>query len=234
MKQYNPLTHIDFFEAYKKGQRHFLDLGFEYLDGFSNKDFSDIIFEGCFLYLDFRNSNLTNSKFIGCNIKEIDLRNSNLTNALMTNCLVECAMFKGATVDGFKFLENYYYGLTLGQEEFNDKIVHSDAYILRKELSEKEYKETMGSKMTDITETAEPVVDIWAYVKDLVYEKIVSEYAFKNNLVEKVYRNDMFSFDHILLPTSDENIFIVIVVKLGNATILGHYRLNLTKEYSLG
>lgn len=234
MKQYNPLTHIEFFEAYKNGQRHFLDLDFEHLDGFSNKDFSDIVFEGCFLYLDFRNSNLTNAKFIGCNIKEIDLRQANLTNALMTNCLVECALFKGATVEGFKFLDNYYYGLTLGQEDFNDKIIHSDAYILTKTLSEKEYNETMGSKMIEVTETAEPVVDIWAYVKDLVYENIVSDYVFKNNLVEKVYRNDTATYDHILLPTNNKNVFIVLVVKLGNATIIGHYRLDLTKEYSLG
>jgi len=234
MKQYNPLTHIEFFEAYKNGQRQFSDLDFEYLEGFSNKDFSDIVFEGCFLYLDFRNSDLTNAKFIGCNIKEIDLRQANLTNALMTNCLVESAMFNGATVTGFKFIDNYYFGLTLGQKDFDDKIIHSDAYILTKTLSEKEYKETMGSKMTDVTETAEPIVDIWAYVKELVYENIVSDYVYKNNLVEKVYRNDTSSFDHILLPTSDENVFIVLVVKLDNATIHGHYRLDLTKEYFLG
>jgi hypothetical protein len=87
--------------------------------------------------------------------------------------------------------------------------------------------------MADVTETAEPIVDIWTYVKDLVYENIVSEYVFKNNLVEKVYRNDTSTFDHILLPTNDKNVFIVIVVKIGNATILGHYKLDLTKEYFL-
>jgi hypothetical protein len=233
MKQYNPLTHNAFFETYNSGQRYFRNLDFEYLGGFSNKDFSDIIFEDCLLYVDFRNSNLSNSRFKSCNIKEIDLRYANLTNALITNCLVESALFKGAIVDGFKFIDNYYYGLTIGQEDFNDKLIHSDAYILTKALSEKEYKETIGSKMTDITETVEPIVDIWAYVKDLVYENIVSEYVFKNNLVEKVYRNETSSFDHILLPTSNENVFIVIVVRLDNATILGHYRLDLTKEYSL-
>jgi uncharacterized protein YjbI with pentapeptide repeats len=221
----------NFFEAYKSGQRHFIDLEFEYLEGFSNRDFSDIIFENCFLYVDFRNSNLTNAKFIGCNIKEIDLRQANLTSALMTNCLVESAMFKGAVVTGFKFIDNYYYGSTIGREEFEDIIIHSDAYILTMTLSEKEYKETMGSQMTDITEKAEPTVDIWAYAKDLAYENIISEYVLKNNLVEKVYRNDTLSFDHILLPTSNEKIFIVIVVRLNNATIFGHYRLDLAKEY---
>lgn len=227
------MTQINFFEAYKNGERHFLDLDFEYLEGFSNKDYSDIIFESCFLYLDFRNSNFTNAKFIGCNVKEIDLRQANLTNAFMTNCLVESALFKGAIVNGFKFLDNYYYGQTIGQKEFNNKIIHSEAYILTKTLSEKEYKQTIGYKMADVTQTAEPIIDIWTYVKDLVYENIVSEYVFKNNLVEKVYRNDTSTFDHILLPTSDKNVFIVIVVEIANATILGHYQLDLTKEYSL-
>lgn len=230
MKQHSPLTNIDFFEAYKHGQRNFLDLNFEYLDGFSNKDFSNIVFENCFLYVDFRNSNLTNAKFIECNIKEIDLRKANLTNAFMTNCLVESALFKGASVNGFQFLNNYYYGLTIGQKEFDEKIIHSDAYILTKTLSEKQYKETMGSKMTDVTQTFEPIVDIWTYVKELVYENIISGYILNHNLVNKVYRNETSSFDHILLKTSDDNTFIVIVVKLINASIFGHYQLNLTKK----
>ncbi|MBK8547770.1 MAG: pentapeptide repeat-containing protein [Saprospiraceae bacterium] len=36
-----------------------------------------MIFENCFLYLDFHNSNLTNADFISCNIKEIDLLGAN-------------------------------------------------------------------------------------------------------------------------------------------------------------
>jgi len=119
------MTHVEFFEAYRSGQRHFSGLDFEYLNGFSNKDFSDIVFDSCFLYIDFKNSNLTNSKFISCNIKEIDLRNANLTNAFMTNCLVESAMFKGAVVQGFKFIDNYYFGLTIGQKEF-DKLIANE------------------------------------------------------------------------------------------------------------
>lgn len=116
----------DFFEAYKRGQRRFLDLDFEYLEGFSNNDFTDIIFENCFLNLNFQNSNLTNAQFLNCNIKDIDLRRANLTNALVKNCSVECAMFKGANVSNFKFIDNYYYGITLGQKDFDDKLVDSE------------------------------------------------------------------------------------------------------------
>ena len=73
------MTKEEFFESYKNGQRYFVDLDFENEEGFSNRDFSNIIFENCFLYIDFQNSNLTSAECINCNIKEIDLRNSNLT-----------------------------------------------------------------------------------------------------------------------------------------------------------
>ena len=122
------MTTKEFFDAYKNGQRYFADLDFEYEAGFSNNDFSDIIFESCFLYLDFRNSNLTNAQFISCNIKEIDLRNANLTNAFMTKCLVESAIFKGANVTNFRFAENYYFGLTLNQKEFDSELINSDKH----------------------------------------------------------------------------------------------------------
>lgn len=124
------MTITEFFEAINKGQRHFksLDFGFEDGDHFSNKDFSGIVFEECFLYIDCRNSNFTGGGFIGCNMKEIDLRGADLTNASMTRCLLESAMFKGATVTNFKFTENYAFGSTLDQAFFNETLIHSDEY----------------------------------------------------------------------------------------------------------
>jgi len=116
------MTKIEFYKAYEDGERYFTSLDFEYLDGFTNKDFSNIIFENCFLYLDFRGSDLTNAQFLNCNIKEIDLRNTNLTGALIKNCLTESAMFKDAIVRDFKFIDNYYYGLTIGQKEFDEML----------------------------------------------------------------------------------------------------------------
>lgn len=121
------MTTKAFFDAYKNGQRHFTGLVFEYEEGFSDQDFTDIIFENCFLYLNFRNSNLRNAAFISCNIKEIDLRGANLTDAVMTKCLVESALFKAAIVTNFRFTENYYYGHTLGQTDFDTRLMHSDA-----------------------------------------------------------------------------------------------------------
>lgn len=112
------MDYTTFLQAYNNGQRYFKDLDFEYTDGFSNKDFSDVVFEHCFLYVDFSYSNLTNAKFIECNIKEIDLSHSNLANALMTKCLAESALFNKAIIDGFIFIENYSCGATIGQKKF--------------------------------------------------------------------------------------------------------------------
>ncbi len=118
------MTAAQFFAAFASGQRHFTALDFEYEEGFSWKDFSGVIFERCYLNVDMRNSNLYEAQFIDCNIKEIDLRGANLTCAFMTRCLVECAMFKGACTAGFRFVENYYYGLVLNQADFDGKPLH--------------------------------------------------------------------------------------------------------------
>jgi len=121
------MTHLDFFEAFERGQRKFNNLDFENLEGFSDKDFSGAEFENCFFALDFRNSNLTNSKFFECNVKTTDFRQAILTNALMKNCCVEGAMFKGAKTEGFQFIENYCFGSSSGQEDFERYFKHIDA-----------------------------------------------------------------------------------------------------------
>jgi hypothetical protein len=100
-------------------------------------------------------------------------------------------------------------------------------------LTEKEFKSTFTDKMQDVTQTAEPVVDIWPYVEQLTVDKIVDQYTFDNGLVEKVYRNQTNTFDQILLPTPDKNTFIIILVDLLNKKIKGHYRLDLNTEYGL-
>lgn len=104
---------------------------------------------------------------------------------------------------------------------------------MTKLLTEIEFKSTFTSKMLDVTQTAEPVVNIWPYVQQLTADKIVDQYIFDNGLVEKVYRNQTNTFDQVLLPTPDQNIFVVIVVDIVNNIIKGHYQLDLNKEYGL-
>lgn len=91
----------------------------------------------------------------------------------------------------------------------------------------------MKGEMADVTEIEKPVIDIWPYIGQLNQEGLVLDYVYYNRLVEIVYRNGSGTFDHILLPTDTQNIFIVIVVNLLQATIKGYYKLDLNKKYGI-
>ena len=105
---------------------------------------------------------------------------------------------------------------------------------MTKELTATEFKNTFGNGMTDITqmEIDEPI-DIWNYVKHLTENQTVDRIVYEKELVEKVYRNDLKTFDHILLPTENQNVFLTIVVDLKNKKVFGHKILNLNKEYAI-
>ena len=106
-------------------------------------------------------------------------------------------------------------------------------FEMTKLLTDIEYKSTMTAKMFDVTLTADPIVDIWDYVKKLTVDNIVDNYTFDKRLVEKVYKNQTNTFEHVLLPTVDKNVFVVIIVDLINKNIKGYYRLDLNAEYGL-
>ena len=61
--------------------------------------------------------------------------------------------------------------------------------------------------MINVTESAEPVVDIWDYIENLVKENVIDNYVYENKLVELVYRNDTSTFDHILFANSRQKCF---------------------------
>ena len=107
----------------------------------------------------------------------------------------------------------------------------ANSFGMTKQLTESEFRNTFDNKMTDVTQTAEPVVDIWNYVEVLAKQNLVNNYVFENNLVETVFRNETSTFDHILLPTSDQNIFITLVIDLTKKTIYGHIKLDLNQKY---
>ncbi len=107
----------DLVKAIKSGQMNFTDWDFVEDESAQNLDLSGITFESCFLFLDFKNANLTNSKFINCNMKTADFRGANLKNGLIKNCSVESTMFKGANIEGLTFENNGYFGIRLGQSD---------------------------------------------------------------------------------------------------------------------
>src|SRR4051812_14900729 len=100
-------------------------------------------------------------------------------------------------------------------------------------LSEIQFKATFGNKMVDVTETAEPVVDIWPYVNQLV--QIVPEliHTAESGVVDNVYRNSIATFDHVVLPTSRKGVVCVIVVDIKAANVFGHHLLDMNELYGL-
>ncbi|UPT67188.1 MAG: hypothetical protein M0D57_00345 [Sphingobacteriales bacterium JAD_PAG50586_3] len=102
------------------------------------------------------------------------------------------------------------------------------------ELSAEQFKATFTERMVDFTDIEiDNPVNIWGYVKELVESGIVLKSVFEKELVEKVYRNDINTYDQVLLPTNDENTFVVIVVDIQKESILGHHVLDLNIEFGL-
>jgi hypothetical protein len=101
------------------------------------------------------------------------------------------------------------------------------------ELNNAQYLSTMISPMTDVTKTAEPLVDIWPTVQSLAGMHLVPALVEKSHLVKAVYRNRAGTYDHVLLPTSRTDTFVCVVVNNNHRRIEGYYILDLAKEYSL-
>jgi len=114
--------------AYASGQRKFDSWDFEETRSVQGLDLTGIEFRNCFLFLDFRDADLTNSTFVSCNIKTADFRGANLKNGMIKNCSVESTRFKGANVENFRFEENYYYGATTKPGDFEELFKESDGH----------------------------------------------------------------------------------------------------------
>jgi hypothetical protein len=107
-----------------------------------------------------------------------------------------------------------------------------------KELTEKEYKSTFSEKMDDVTSNKErmneEVVDIWEYVELLEKPKyFIDKDIVEEGFVKYVYRNSANTYDHVLIQTLQNNIFLVIIVSIKTKSIFGHYLLDLNKEYGI-
>ena len=114
--------------AYESSQRKFESWDFEEDGSVHGLDLVEVEFINCFMFLDFRKANLTNSRFISCNIKTADFREANMENVLIRNCCVESTLFKGAQIEGFRFEENYSHGYTTKPGDFEKLFLNSDEH----------------------------------------------------------------------------------------------------------
>ena len=98
------------------------------------------------------------------------------------------------------------------------------------ELTPEEFINTMSAEMEDVTEWAEPVTDIAPYVQALIDEHLILPNTLDDELIEIIYRNEEGTYDHVLLPTENDEVFIAIVIDLVEEAIMGHYKMDLNNE----
>ncbi|MDO7852980.1 hypothetical protein [Hymenobacter convexus] len=99
-------------------------------------------------------------------------------------------------------------------------------------LSYEEYQETFAAPMLDVSQTAEPVLDIWPYV-EAVPESDLEGFNLLDGIVRYVYQSPSGQYLHVSVSTDDENAFLVLVIDLHLVKIIGHYLLDLVTLYDL-
>src|SRR5947208_2032274 len=109
--------------------------------------------------------------------------------------------------------------------------------MLTRLLTKPEFLSTFGERMEDITgreDVVRPngVIDIWPYVR-AVASPVVPEHVVEEQMVERVWRTSDSRYDHVLVPTRMNNVFLALVVDLTDESVFGHYLLDLKVEYGL-
>ncbi|HEX4069909.1 MAG TPA: hypothetical protein VHX68_02015 [Planctomycetaceae bacterium] len=99
-------------------------------------------------------------------------------------------------------------------------------------LTESEFKATLTHKMHDVTKSATDVLDVWPYVESVPAADLEGHSIYEH-FVEVVYRSDDGCYDHVLVMTRTENVYLTVVVDLANHSIHGHRLLDLNREYGL-
>jgi hypothetical protein len=99
-----------------------------------------------------------------------------------------------------------------------------------RQLTEDEFKAAMTDKMHNVTETATDVLDIWPYVNAVPVSDL-DGHSIYDDFVDAVFRSDDNRFDHVLVMTKTNNVYLAVVVDLAHDSIYGHRLLDLNREY---
>lgn len=103
--------------------------------------------------------------------------------------------------------------------------------MLTYKLSRAEYLALRNGPTKPVGSEAEPVVDFWSYyaaIPDQNFEGFDRD----RGTVSHAYRDFTERFEH-LVNTNDRNVFMVLVLAIAEEKVIGHYLLNLNREYGL-
>lgn len=97
-------------------------------------------------------------------------------------------------------------------------------------LSEEDFLRTYADPMRDVTADGDAKVDIWPYVEAIPRSQL-GPFRFEDGVVGYVWRSGDERYDHVLLPSSIANVYLVVVVDLRESAIYGHHILDLNQKY---
>jgi len=99
-------------------------------------------------------------------------------------------------------------------------------------VTKAEFKATMGVAMTLVEPDDLRPIPLGTYVSS-VPEPDLQGHDLAARMVERVYREPIERFVHVLLAAAVPNVFLVIVVDEPAHSVHGHYLLDLRREYGL-
>jgi hypothetical protein len=100
-------------------------------------------------------------------------------------------------------------------------------------LTEKEFRKTILQNMIDVTGTTLPATDIWPYLEELAAQGYIPASAAEMKHVSFVFRDERNTYDHVLIPTTSYENFLIVVVDLATKSIKGHFEWDLIRYFGL-
>jgi len=95
-----------------------------------------------------------------------------------------------------------------------------------REITKAEYEAMFSPPMLDVTESAEDIVDLWAYAGSVIDEKYHSCTAWEWK-VKFIYESRDGLYQHINIPVPKDDTYLDVIVDKPNRKIIGHYILDL-------
>jgi hypothetical protein len=99
-------------------------------------------------------------------------------------------------------------------------------------LSKTEHLATMEEPMKRLPSDSFAPFSFWDYF-DAIPPADFQGHDCSEGVVRDAWETFADKYQHVLVDSEDKNVFMVIVLDLVNSTVLGHFLLDLNREYGL-
>lgn len=99
-------------------------------------------------------------------------------------------------------------------------------------LTETEFRETFSAPMGQVALDAPPPCDFWGYF-DAIPRADFEGHNCSEGVVSHAWNDASGRYQHVLVNSEDENVFMVLVLDMRRRSVLGHRLLNLNSEYGI-